>query len=245
MPVVFIINGDSASRELLASAVRAAGCRSETFANAQAFLSHPRRRSPGCLVLDVALPDMCGLDLQALCADRPELPLIFTAEVPSFRAVVLAMKAGAVDFLPAPIDEALLLNAVRVAIERSRAVLLHATAMRTLVRRYESLTLRERQVMAHVIAGRMNKLIANELGISLITVKAHRGKVMRKMNAASLADLVNMAARLDPAIRTGDESKWPSTSMIPGGDCFSSQLCRSLLPRSPALPMQLPVHSVR
>src|SRR5689334_17159289 len=154
MPVVFIIHGDSASREALAAAVRAGGWQAETFADAQTFLQQPRLSGPGCLVLDVALPDMCGLDLQALCADRPELPVIFTAATfPSFRAVVLAMKAGAVDFLPAPLDEALLLNAVRAAIDRSRAALV-------LVRRYESLTLRERQVMVQVVAGRMNKRIA-------------------------------------------------------------------------------------
>jgi FixJ family two-component response regulator len=212
MPVVFIIHGDSASREALAALVRAGGWRPETFADAQTFLSHPRSSGPGCLVLDVALPDMCGLDLQALCADRPELPVIFAATFPAFRAVVLAMKAGAVDFLPAPFDEELLLNALRAAIDRSHAALVHEAAMRMLVRRYESLTLRERQVMAQVIAGRMNKRIAEELGISVITVKAHRGKVMRKMQAASLADLVNMAAWLDPASRTGEERRWLETS---------------------------------
>jgi len=239
MPVVFIIHGDSAQREALARAVRAGGCRAETFADAQGFLRHPRASDPGCLVLDVALPDMCGLDLQALCADRPELPVIFTAATfPSFRAVVLAMKAGAVDFLPAPLDEALLLNAVRTAVDRSRAALV-------LVRRYDSLTLRERQVMAQVIAGRMNKRIAEELGISVITVKAHRGKVMRKMQAASLADLVNMAAWLDPANRTREERKWLNTSMTPAGDCSGSLLCPSLLRRLPALPLQPTSHLAR
>jgi FixJ family two-component response regulator len=197
MPAVLIVNGDGVLREAMAALVRAAGWQAETFADARSFLRHSRRGGPDCAVVDVALPDMNGLELQTLCAGRADMPVIFTGMFPSLRAVVLAMKAGAVDFLTVPLDEDLLLNAVRAALERSRAALVHEEGMRALYRRYETLTLRERQVMARVIAGRMNKLIAEELGISLITVKAHRGKVMRKMRAESLADLVNMAARLD------------------------------------------------
>jgi FixJ family two-component response regulator len=201
MSVVFIINGDPSSRETLAAMIRAGGWQAEVFADANAFLCRPRTDDPACLVLDADLPDMCGLDLQALCADRPELPVIFTAKCPALRLAVLAMKAGAIEFLPAPIDEALLLNAIRAAIERSHATLVHEGAIRLLFARYRSLSRRERQVMEQVIAGRMNKMIADELGISVITVKAHRGRVMRKMKAASLAELVTMAARLPPDAR--------------------------------------------
>jgi FixJ family two-component response regulator len=196
MPHVFIVNSDASARKELACLIRAAGWQSEVFADARAFLCHPRLLDPACLVLDAELADMSGLALQALIADRHELPVIFTANRPVLRVAVMAMKAGAMEFLPDPLDEELLLNAVHAAIERSRAVLVHGAALRVLFDRYESLSNREREVMAKVIAGRMNKLIADDLGISEITVKAHRGRVMRKMQAASLPDLVNMAGRL-------------------------------------------------
>jgi FixJ family two-component response regulator len=244
MPVVFIINGDRSPRESLASVIRAAGWQAETFADARAFLLRPKAVDPACLVLDVELPDMCGLDLQALCADRPELPVIFTATRPAVRSAVLAMKAGAVEFLPAPLDVVLLLSAVHAAIDRSRAALAHEAATRVLLARYESLSRRERQVMAQVVAGRMNKMIADELGISLITVKAHRGQVMRKMKAASLAGLVNMAARLEPAFLTGGEER-SNTSTAMSGVCSGLPHFQRLLRRSQALRRQSATHSTR
>ena len=146
MPAVYIVNSDVSVSAQLASAIRAAGWEPEVFADAHAFLRHPRALVPACMVLDLELPDMCGLDLQAVFADRPEMPVIFTAKCPVLRAAVLAMKAGAVDFLTVPLDEDLLLNAVRAALDRSRAALVHEEGMRALYRRYETLTLRERQV---------------------------------------------------------------------------------------------------
>ncbi len=237
MPLVFIVNGDLSSREMLASVIRAAGWRPEIFPDAHAFLRQPRGGDPACLVLDVELPDMGGLALQALCADWPELPVIFTATCPALRSAVLAMKAGAVEFLPAPLDEALLLSAVRAAIDRSRAALVHGAAMRVLFARYESLSRRERQVMAQVIAGRMNKMIGDDLGISVITVKAHRGRVMRKMKAASLAELVNMAARLEPvclssALRSGRKILAPVLIDLPAANTDRDWMrARTLLAR--------------
>lgn len=244
MSVVFIINPDVASREALASVIRAGGWQPETFADANAFLRYPQRCDPACLVLDVNLPDMCGLDVQALCADRPELPVIFTATLPSLRVVVHAMKAGAVEFLPVPLDKELLLNAVRAAIDCSRAALVHGAAMSVLFGRYESLTLRERQVMAQILAGRRNKVVADELGISVITVKAHRGKVMRKMKATSLVDLVNMAARLVRANPTGVE-ECSNTSTTTVDNCSGSPRSQWPPRRSPLLPRQRASHSVR
>ena len=239
MPVVFIVNADPSLREALAAVIRAAGWQPEIFADARAFLHRPRVADPACLVLDVELPDMRGLELQALCADRLELPVIFTATRPALRAAVLAMKAGAVEFLAAPLDEALLLSAVRAAMDRSSAALAHVAAMQVLFARYESLSRREREVMAQVIAGRMNKTIAEELGISVITVKAHRGRVMRKMRAASLAELVNMAARLEPAFLSGDAECANTSEATRGRPHFQSPLHRS-----PALPGQPATHSV-
>ncbi|MEJ0039655.1 MAG: LuxR C-terminal-related transcriptional regulator [Gammaproteobacteria bacterium] len=244
MPVVFIVNSDPSLRETLASVICAGGWRSEVFADAHAFLRHPRAGDPACLVLDADLPDMCGLHLQALCADRPELPVIFTATYPALRLAVLAMKAGAVEFLSAPADEALLLSAVRAAIDRSRAALVQGAVMRVLCARYESLSQRERQVMARVISGRMNKVIAAELGISVITVKAHRGKVMRKMKAASLPQLVNMATRLEPAFLAGDEA-CSNASRATGGVCSGLPHFQWPLHPSPAFPGRPAIHPAR
>jgi FixJ family two-component response regulator len=212
MPVVFVINDDDSVRESLASLIRAAGWQPETFADARTFLRHPRVLVPSCVVLDAELPDMCGLDLQALFMDRPDMPVIFTAKRPVLRAAVLAMKAGAVEFLAEPLDEGLLLSAIRVAMLRSRAALVHEAEMSVLCDLYATLSNREREVMAHVIAGKLNKVIADDLAISEITVKAHRGKVMRKMEAASLPHLVNMAARL--GLATYSYCDAPSTQAL-------------------------------
>jgi FixJ family two-component response regulator len=197
MPIVYVVDDDVSVRESLELLIRWAGWQPETFSSAQEFLSHPAVDAPGCLVLDVKLPDLNGLDLQKrIASDRSHMPIIFITGYGDVPMTVQAMKAGAVEFLTKPFADETLLNAIRHAIERSRAALGEALEVKALRERYASLTRREREVMAWVVAGLLNKQIAAELGTSEITVKAHRGKVMRKMKADSLADLVRAAARL-------------------------------------------------
>lgn len=197
-PVVFIVDDDVSVRESLAVLVSWAGWRPETFSSAQEFLDRSPAEAPGCLVLDVKLPDMNGLDLQArLAAGRRDLPVIFLTGHADVPATVQAMKAGAVEFLTKPFSNGVLLDAIRHALDLSRAALGEAAEIKALQERYASLTRREREVMALVVAGLLNKQIGAELGTSEITVKTHRGKVMRKMKADSLADLVRTAARLN------------------------------------------------
>ncbi len=196
-PIVFVVDDDVSVRESLESLIRCAGWEPETFASAQEFLSRPRVLAPSCLVLDVTLPDLNGLDLQKRVAvDRIDMPIIFITGYGDVPMTVQAMKAGAVEFLTKPFGDDVLLSAIRHAIERSRIALAHEAETRALRDRHASLSRREREVMASVVSGLLNKQVGGELGISEITVKAHRGKVMRKMKAGSLADLVNMAARL-------------------------------------------------
>ena len=196
-PIVFVVDDDVSVRESLESLIRFAGWEPETFASAQEFLARPRVLVPSCLVLDVALPDLSGLDLQKrIAVDRSDMPIIFITGYGDVPITVQAMKAGAIEFLTKPFGDDVLLSAIRRAIERSQAVLDHEAEMRALRDRYASLSSREREVMALVVSGLLNKQVGGELGISEITVKAHRGRVMRKMKAGSLADLVNMAARL-------------------------------------------------
>jgi FixJ family two-component response regulator len=195
-PVVFVVDDDISVRESLELLFKSDGWRCETFASAQEFLSRPRAMVPSCLVLDVALPGLNGLELQQRIADRSEMPIIFITGHGDIPMTVQAMKAGAVEFLTKPLQHDVVLNAIRGAVGRSRAALHQATEIQTLRDSYATLTAREREVMALVVSGLLNKQVGGELGISEITVKAHRGQVMRKMKADSLADLVTMAAGL-------------------------------------------------
>jgi FixJ family two-component response regulator len=199
-PIVFVVDDDVSVRESLELLIRCEGWQPEMFASAQAFLDYPQVHIPNCLVLDVSLPGLTGLDLQRrIAGERTDMPIIFITGHGDVPTTVQAMKAGAVEFLTKPFRDDVLLRAIRQALERSRVALGHAAEMRVLRDRYATLSQRERQVMALVVSGLLNKQVGGELGISEITVKAHRGKVMRKMKADSLADLVKMAARLRPA----------------------------------------------
>jgi FixJ family two-component response regulator len=199
-PIVFVVDDDISVRESLELLIRCEGLQPETFASAQEFLTRPRVLVPSCLVLDYSLPGLNGLEVQKLVAvERKDMPIIFITGHGDVPMTVQAMKAGAVEFLTKPFGDEALLSAIRFAIERSRVALGREAEMRVLQDCYASLSLRERQVMALVVSGLLNKQVGGELGISEITVKAHRGKVMQKMKADSLADLVRMAARLRPA----------------------------------------------
>ena len=195
--IVFVVDDDVSVRESLELLIKFAGWQPETFASAKDFLAHPRTSTPCCLVLDVSLPDLNGLELQKLIAsERTDMPIIFITGHGDVPMTVQAMKAGAVEFLTKPFDDEVLLSAIRHALKRSAAVLddqAETTAMRNT---YESLTPREQDVMRLVVAGMLNKQIGLKLGISEITVKAHRGKVMQKMKADSVADLVKTAMKL-------------------------------------------------
>jgi FixJ family two-component response regulator len=194
--IVFVVDDDISVRESLELLIKTAGWRPEIFASAQDFLSRPRATVPCCLVLDVTLPGLNGLELQQQLTERTDMPIIFITGYGDVPMSVRAMKAGAVEFLTKPFKDDLLLDAIRGAIERSRTALRRESEVQLLRNRYTELTRREREVMVLVISGLLNKQVGGELGISEITVKAHRGQVMRKMKADSLPELVTMAARL-------------------------------------------------
>ncbi len=196
-PVVFVVDDDISIRESLEALLRHEGWQPEIFESAQQFLARPKPATPSCLILDVNLPDLNGLDLQQrLAPERAGMPIIFLTGYGDVPMTVRAMKAGAAEFLTKPFDDEVLLAAVRGAIERSREALARETEKSSLQARFASLSRRERDVLQLVVKGLLNKQVGGELNISEITVKAHRGKVMQKMNAKSFADLVNMAAKL-------------------------------------------------
>jgi FixJ family two-component response regulator len=196
-PIVFIVDDDAWVREALETLIRDEGLQPETFASAQEFLDHPRASTPSCLVLDISLPGLNGLELQKRVAvERTDMPIIFITGHGDIPMSVGAMKAGAVEFLTKPFNDEVLLTAIRQALERSRLALAQGAEMQELRERYASLTPRERDVMALVVSGLLNKQVAGDLGITESTVKAHRGQVMQKMKANSVADLVKMTARL-------------------------------------------------
>ena len=200
--IVFIVDDDVSVREALEGLIRSVGLRVESFASAEEFLVRRRGDESGCVLLDVRLPNLNGLDLQKRMTKlNPDLPIIFITGHGDVPTSVQAMKAGALDFLTKPFADQDLLDAIRHAIERHRVALQHRKGLRELRERYESLTPREREVMSWVVAGLLNKQIAGELGTSEITIKLHRGHVMHKMRAASLADLVRMSARLEICTR--------------------------------------------
>jgi FixJ family two-component response regulator len=196
-PIVFVVDDDVSVRESLEMLIRHEGWQVETFTSAQEFLARPRVCVPNCLILDVSLPGLNGLELQErVAAERSDMPIIFITGHGDVPMTVKAMKGGAQEFLTKPFNDVILLDAIRHAIRRSEIALGREKELQTLREGYASLTNREGEVMRLVVSGLLNKQIGGELGISEITVKAHRGSVMRKMEADSLADLVNMAAKL-------------------------------------------------
>ena len=208
MPIVFVVDDDVSVRESLEALIRHAGWKPETFCSAHEFLARPREEIPCCLVLDVALPDLSGLELQDIvAADRADMPIIFITGYGDIPMSVRAMKAGAAEFLTKPFETDVLLDTIRRAIDNSRASLAGAAELRRLRERYAVLTPREREVLTWVVTGLLNKQVGAELGLSEATVKVHRGQVMQKMKAGSLAELVRFATRLEIALPVRDPTK--------------------------------------
>jgi FixJ family two-component response regulator len=204
-PVAFVVDRDASVREELEVLIGGSGWRCETAMSAEEFLARPHVVAPGCLLVELDLPGLSGLDLQRLVFDRTELPIIFMSSRADVHATVQAMKAGAFEFLTKPFVHDVLLDVIHNAIERSRAAIRYRARIKLLQERYESLSRREREVMSLVVSGRLNKQVSGALGISEITVKAHRGKIMRKMQAGSFADLVRMAVSLPETTADADQ----------------------------------------
>jgi FixJ family two-component response regulator len=201
MPVVFVVDGDESVRNALERVIRCAGWEPRTAASAQEFLAQERVTRSSCLLVELDLPGSSGLDLQQQVADRTDMPVIFMSSRADIQATVRAMKGGAFEFLTKPVLPEVLLDAIRGALERSQAALRQLIRINALQERYESLSRREREVMSLLVRGRLNKQVGGELGISEITVKAHRGRMMRKMHASSFAELVTMAGSLQGGAR--------------------------------------------
>jgi FixJ family two-component response regulator len=195
-PTVFIVDADASVREALGRLIRLWGWHTSTAASAEEFLALPRVLTPGCLLTELRLPGLPGLELQCQIRERTEIPIIFMGEDIDVLSAIRAMKAGAVELLTKPLASDLLLSAIRHAIERSRAAVKHLTRIRMLQERYALLSAREREVMGLVVSGRLNKQVSGDLGITEFTVKAHRGRMMRKMRADSFAELVTMVESL-------------------------------------------------
>jgi FixJ family two-component response regulator len=223
IPVVSVVDGDRATRETLELLILAAGWRPQMSASAEEFLSGPRTTTPGCLLVDLQLPGLSGLDLQSMLVDRTELPVVFMGANVDVRATVQAMKAGALDFLLKPVDGQVLVDALATAIERSYETLRGLARAKALQERYEALSRREREVLWLVASGRLNKQAGGDLGISEITVKAHRGRMMRKMQATSVAELVKMATRLQNEV-SAEQAAWGGRYSRGAPESLSAQL---------------------
>ena len=197
VPVVFVVDDDVSVRESLELLIASAGWRAQTFESAQKFLCAPRVQAPNCLLLDISMPGLSGLELQKrVASERPDMPIIFITGYGDVPMTVQAMKAGAVEVLTKPLQAELVIDAIASALDCSRVALDHEERIRASRDRYASLSKREREVMALVVSGLLNKQVGGELGISVVTVKAHRGRMMQKMNAASFPELVTMSSQL-------------------------------------------------
>jgi len=211
-PVVFIVDADASVRDTLQALIRAAGWEARACASAEEFLQQERATTVSCLLVELDLPGSSGLELQRLVADRTDLPIIFMSARADIQATVRAMKAGAFEFFTKPVVPEVLIDAIRGALERSETALRQLTQIHALQERYESLSRREREVMSLLVLGRLNKQVGGELGISEITVKAHRGRMMRKMHASSFAELVTMAGNLRVGLGAGVDFAAPLPS---------------------------------